>query len=318
MLDFKELPDDGILFEQLIREILVKEGYNTHWTGVGQDGGRDLVIIENLTGDLSEYKRKWLVSCKHFAHSRKSVNKEHLGNITEDCKAIGAEGYILACSTQPTSGLITRFEEIQKHQSLIIKFWDSIEIEKRLTKPNTFGLIHTFFPKSSEKYKWQIYNAYSPAFWAANFKDYFFYMSSRLSNKYPPIDTIEAIINILEKAPLYKGGKNGYSSHYLRLRGVYYDDKYSQHVAYIDYIYPRDCNEKLIIDKTELYYKLNSGFTEKEHEIMNEPTWDVLYIPEFMGGDGFDLDHKSYYEPYLKNFEYGSPRNEFLHDEINY
>jgi hypothetical protein len=116
MIDFKELPDDGIKFEQLIREILVLERFETHWTGVGPDGGRDLVIIEHLEGNLSDYKRKWLVSCKHYANSGKSVGREDIGNIIDDCKSINAEGYILACSTQPSSSLVTRLDEIASNQ----------------------------------------------------------------------------------------------------------------------------------------------------------------------------------------------------------
>lgn len=106
MIDFSELPENGVKFEQLIRELLILEGFEVHWTGVGQDGGRDLTLIEKLEGPLSNYERKWLVSCKHFANSSKSVGREQAGNITEDCRAVGAEGYILACSTQPTAGLV--------------------------------------------------------------------------------------------------------------------------------------------------------------------------------------------------------------------
>lgn len=316
MVDFKELPDDGIKFEQLIRELLVLEGYNTHWTGVGQDGGRDLVVVEKLTGDLSEYKRKWLISCKHFAHSGKSVGKDDIGDITADCNAIGAEGYILVCSTQPTANLITRLEEVKNSQKIITKFWDSIEIEKKLNKPNTFGLIHTFFPKSSQNYKWKIYNAFSPAFWAANYKNYFFYMSCRHSNTYPYLESIETIVKIFEKVPLHIDKENWWNKHYLRLRGVYYDDKHSNHVAYLDYIFPENCDKELIIDPVKLNEFLNKGFIKKYHKILNRPTWDVLYIPENIIGDSFQLDHKSYYEPYLQDFEYGNSRKEFLHDVI--
>jgi len=113
MLDFTELPEDGIKFEQLIRELLVLEEFETHWTGVGLDGGRDLVITEKLVGELSEYKRKWLVSCKHSANAGKSIGREQLGNIAGDCSAISAEGFILVCSTQPTANLVTRLGDFR-------------------------------------------------------------------------------------------------------------------------------------------------------------------------------------------------------------
>jgi hypothetical protein len=73
MLNFKELPVDGVAFEQLIRELLLRSEFEVHWTGVGPDGGRDLVVTEKAAGQLAPFQRKWLVSCKHHAHSGTSV-----------------------------------------------------------------------------------------------------------------------------------------------------------------------------------------------------------------------------------------------------
>lgn len=316
MIDFKELPEDGIKFEQLIRELLVREGFETHWTGVGQDGGRDLVVTEKLKGELSEYERKWLISCKHTANSGKSLGREQAGNISEDCKAIGAEGYILVCSTQPTASLVTRLSEIENQQKIITKFWDSIEIEKKLLKPNTFSLIHTFFPESAKNYQWKIYNAFSPAFWAANYKKYFFYLSCRHSNTYPDLESVETIVRLIEKIPIYKDKENGWDSHYLRLRAVYYDDKHCTHIGYVDYIYPDKADKKSILNPKELDSYLSKAFTTKEHKIMNQPSWDILYVPESTSSDSFQLDHKRYYEPFLKEFENGNARKELLHDLV--
>ncbi len=316
MIDFTELPEDGVKFEQLIRELLVLEGFETHWTGVGQDGGRDLVVTEKLKGELSEYERKWLISCKHTANSGKSLGREQAGNITEDCRAIGAEGYILVCSTQPTASLVTRLTEIEKKQNIITKFWDSIEIEKRLSKPNTFSLIHTFFLESSKRYRWRVYNAFSPAFWAANYKDYFFYLSCRHSNTYPYLESVETIVSLIEKVPLHKDRKYGFETQYLRLRAVYYDDRHCTHIAYVDYIFPKGTEDKAILKPKKLNDLLFKAFTKKEHKVMNLPTWDIKYREESTSSDSFQLDHKRYYEPYLKAFERGNSRGEFLHDLV--
>jgi len=316
MIDFTELPLDGVKFEQLIRELLILDGFETHWTGVGQDGGRDLVVTEKLKGKLSYYKRKWLISCKHTANSGKSLGREQAGNITEDCKAVGAEGYILVCSTQPTSSLVTRLEEIEQNQGIITRFWDSIEIEKMLLQPNTFNLIHTFFPCSSKNYKWKIYNAFSPAFWAANYKDYFFYLSCRHSNTYPYLESVETIVSLIEKVPLYKDIDDGWNSHHLRLRAVYYDDKHGTHIGYVDYLYPTGSDMDDLISPKALNDLLFHAFTEKENKIMNQPSWDVLYIEASTTSDSFQLDHKKYYEPYLKEFEKGLSREDFLHDIV--
>lgn len=317
MIDFKELPQDGIRFEQVIRDLLVLEGFEVHWTGVGPDHGRDLIVVEKLSGKLSEYKKKWLISCKHTAHSGKSVGRDQAGNITEDCNAIKAEGYILACSTQPSSSLVTRLEEIAKSQNITTIFWDSIEIEKRLLQPNTFRLIHTFFPESSKNYKWNIYNSHSPAFWAANYKDYFLYLSSRHSNVYPNLKNIEEIVSLIEKVPIYKSDEDWTDSQYLRIRAVYYDDKHSTHIVYADYILPKKCQKEDILTPVQLESLLKEAFFKVDTKDMNLPTWDIKYIYESTVSDSFELDHKKYYKPYLDKFEKGNERSVFLDDMVH-
>src|SRR5688572_14503265 len=112
MINFGELPSDGIKFEQLIRELLVRSGFETHWTGAGPDGGRDLVVVEKAEGALAPFRRKWLISCKHYVKSGRSVGIDEVRDITDACEAVGATAFLLACSTQPTAALVRRFEEI--------------------------------------------------------------------------------------------------------------------------------------------------------------------------------------------------------------
>jgi len=309
MINFAELPADGIRFEQLVRELLVLEGFETHWTGVGADGGRDLVITEQLKGELSSYSRKWLISCKHNANSGKSVGRDEETNIVDNCKAVKADGYILVCSTQTTAAMVTRLQEIEQQQQIITRVWDAIELEKRLLKPHTFGLIHTFFPESSKNYQWKIYNAFSPGFWAANYKDHFFYLSCRLSNTYPGLPGIETLVQVMEQIEL-TGHKSPYGSNqHLRLRAVYYDDKHSTHLAFVDYIYPNTTKEQEIISPGMLKKKLFDSYRRTPHDHINMPDWDIVYRAASTGSDHFDLDHKQYYEPHMKNFESGTTRN---------
>jgi len=316
MLDFKELPKDGIKFEQMIRELLIKEGFETRWTGIGQDGGRDLIIIEKLKGRLSTKDRKWIVSCKHKAHSGRSVNREELGNIPSDCSAIGAEGYILVCSTYPSSSLVTRLEEVNKNHNIITRFWDSIEIENRLLKPQTFELIHTFFPISSQKYQWKVYNTHSPTFWCANFKEYFLYLSSRYASTFPDLNDIEKFVNIFERVKIFSDIDNPYNSHILKIRAVYFDDKHSTHTIFLDYLFPKDCSEKNIKEKDELKNELNESYLAELHTNdsiwINQPSWDIRYVPESFVSDNFDENHKQYYLPFIRNFETGSHRGDFF------
>lgn len=320
MIDFRELPDNGVKFEQLIREILIKENFEAHWTGIGPDLGRDLIVTEQLIGALSNKKRKWIISCKHFANAGKkgrSVGLDDLGNIVSDCQAINAEGFILVCSTYPSSSVVRRLEEIEDNNKIITKFWDGIEIEKKLLNPNTFSLIHTFFPLSSKEYKWKIYNAYYPSFWSANFKDYFFYISSRDANIYPDLKGIETIITLYERIDVNLGIDRGFENHLLRLRSIYFDDKHSTHMVYMDYLYPRNCKKEMILKPDFIRNLLFNNFTSEDHKYINVPDWDIKYIEASFSSDHFHKDHKDYYEPYVKNYQTGSPRGKVYSDYLS-
>jgi len=150
MIDFKELPQDGTNFEQLIRELTLREGYIPHWTGVGSDGGRDLIIEESVEGLMQPpLSRKWLVSCKHNAHANqgngKSVGLADINGLIDAFNSCGADGIILACSTHPSSSVITRLREIESTKNISCKYWDGVDIEKRLMKANTYSLMQIFF-----------------------------------------------------------------------------------------------------------------------------------------------------------------------------
>lgn len=86
MIDFKELPEDGAAFEQFVREMCLNYDLHPQWTGKGPDQGRDILISERVRGPVGDFFRKWLVQCKHFAHSRKSVGRDDLGSILDDCR----------------------------------------------------------------------------------------------------------------------------------------------------------------------------------------------------------------------------------------
>jgi hypothetical protein len=311
MIDFRELPPDGIKFEQLIRELLIKSEFEVHWTGVGPDGGRDLIFIEKSEGRLAPFQRKWLVSCKHNAHLGRSVGIDDIVDFSGACEAVGAEGFLLVCSTQPTSSVVRRFEELERWGRILARYWDVIEIEKRLNTPSTLGLIYLFFPESSKNIGWNIYNTNSPSFWAANYKDYFMYLSCRLTNAFPNLKDVEEIIRRIEEIPLPEG--DNWNRHYLRPRAIYYDNKNEQFVVFVDYLYPTgELKNVLGPDQLNKYLRDGQGLYFDEESMWHLTYWDVEYIDCNQTSDSFDIDHKQYYEPFINNYKIGLSRNEFI------
>lgn len=317
MIDFSELPPDGIKFEQLIRELLIRSGFEVHWTGVGADGGRDLIVIEKSSGRLAPFERKWLVSCKHNANAGTSVGMTDVTDIKDACEAVNAQGFLLACSTQPSSAVVKRFEEINRNGNIITKYWDSVEIEKRLNTPATFPLISLFFPESSKLFGWKIYNTYSPSFWAANYKDYFLYLSSRTANTFPALNDVEKIIGKLEAIKLPEGNY-WWESHHMRPRAVYFDNKHSDFTVFADYLYPRDKKDS-VIKPQKIDEVLQDGVElySDGDAIWCAANWDIRYVPCRQGSDHFHSDHKDYYEPFMDQYKFGFARDKFI-SELRY
>lgn len=314
MLDFKELPADGVRFEQLVREMLIRSAFDVHWTGVGSDGGRDLVATERVPGILAPFSRKWLVSCKHKAHGGASVGMGDITDITDACKAVDAAGFLLACSTQPTSGVVKRLEELGKTGTILTSFWDGVEIERRLNVPELFPLIHQFLPESAKSQRWKIYATQSPSVWAAYYKDYFLYLNCRIGHAFPDLRGVEEIAARLESISL--PGED-WSKHFLRLRAVYYDDKHEQFSVFADYLYPTK-DVKAVVPPNAINAVLKSGMGLHEDGTGQWflTHWDIRYVPTHPYSDRFQLDSAEYYERFMSSFTVGFAREGWI-DEID-
>lgn len=308
MIDFKELPEDGNAFEQLIREMLLIYDLHPQWSGKGSDQGRDIIATEKLTGMLGNYERKWLVQCKHFAHSGKSVGREHVGDFVADCRQISAEGYLLVCSTQPSSSLMSKLNETsaQASNSIVTKIWDGVDIEKRLNGPRLFALGHVFFPFSYSSIPWRLYNRGDPSSWSANYKEYFLYLNSRIAGSHPGLKECERIISLLESiSPINE-------NEFIRPRSIFYDDKHGNFHVSADYLVPY--KQKPSLKPSDFNVILKDGVAE--HYLYDDGCsiiyWDILIRKTDPFSDHYHKDHPEYYIYDDANFQIGLTRGETI------
>lgn len=117
-LDFKEIPPADKAsgrqdaFELFARDALEVLGFTILlYPFRGPDGGKDLVIEEHRVGPLSDTRFKWLVSCKHLAHSGNSVTPDLERNVIERVKSAGCHGFLGFYSTPAVDG-IEKFSRI--------------------------------------------------------------------------------------------------------------------------------------------------------------------------------------------------------------
>lgn len=298
-MDFKELPVDGQALEQLVRELLFSLGLHVEWSGRGPDGGRDLLCRETLVGNFLPQDRTWLVQCKHKAHGGDSVSVNDLDDIVSSCIQHNANGYILVCSTQPSSAVVNRLEGITKNQanSISATYWDSVTLQRLLSQPRQWAIAQRFMPKSCGE--WQIYATEAPNDFVAHYKGYVFHLSNRIGSKFGHhLPSLEARISDMESLALPKG-------HFIRPRAVWHDDKNGGYRWYIDYMRPHNQNQS--ITKYELLQKLKDGWALEDGQLY---TWDINYVIYNGFSDHYDEDHYDYYTRYLPNYLGGSPRTE--------
>lgn len=137
MLDFTELSPDGNELELLIRELLFSRGFNPRWSGKGQDAGRDLLVDEVGPALFGSQSHTWLVSCKQRLSVDQAVGVSELDGIIEACAQHEATGFLLVCSTYPSSGAVTRLDELKKSGTLFTHYWDGVTVERLLSTPVT-------------------------------------------------------------------------------------------------------------------------------------------------------------------------------------
>lgn len=315
MIDFKELPDDGTAFEQFVRELLLIADLHPQWSGKGPDQGRDMIITERSLGYLDSFERRWLVQCKHFAHAGCSVGRGDVGSVIDDCRQVGAQGYFLVCSTQPSAGLVTKLDEIRNRpeNELVTKIWDGVDIEKRLQEPRCFSLGHLFFPTSFTNTPWKIYNKGAPNKWTAHYKTYFLHLSSRIAGRYPGLRECEYIIGLLET--IHPTGE----SEAIRPRAIYFDDKHEQFTVFADYLVPHKQQPALRPSDFNAILNDGQGLHSDSGTMWYITYWDIALKRIFPSSDHFDLDHYDYYDPYGGTFEVGIPRDrDFVGEMAHY
>ncbi len=212
-IDFKEIPlaNTGVgnqdTFELFARDFLEAIGYEiiTNPTR-GADNGKDLIIKEIRKG-VSEQKSeiRWLVSCKHNAHSGKSVTPSIEQNIYDRVISNNCEGFIGFYSTLPSEQLTFNLNKMP------FQIFDSEKIEKYIVGyPKFNNLFMRYFPYSYAKWK-ELFFVFEPI----KLFDFYF------KNKYPEefnlfkriFDTSENIYvalknsNTIEEFVMFKGVK---------------------------------------------------------------------------------------------------------------
>ena len=156
LLDFREIPQANVggglqdTFELFTRDFLAYLGYRiVQDPDRGADGKKDLIVDEIIKGITSEYTIRWLVSCKHYAHSGAAVKDSDEINISERLKQHSCDGFMGVYSTLAATSLTGLLSGIKNYQ-----IFDREKIESRLlSNIEGYRLAARYFPQSFKKYQ---------------------------------------------------------------------------------------------------------------------------------------------------------------------
>lgn len=159
VLNFTEIPEahkaTGLqdTFELFARDFLSFMGYKiiSH-PDRGADGGADIIVEEKRTGVGGETTVKWLVSCKHKAHSGNSVNPSDDSNVQDRVSSNKCQGFIGFYSTLASSGLATILDGLKDR--IECQIFDKERIEKELVhSARGLEIVERYFPLSLKAWK---------------------------------------------------------------------------------------------------------------------------------------------------------------------
>lgn len=142
-LGVSNLPDDFELFAQeffgVVRRMRIFKCVSN-----GADGGIDLGVEESSGGVIT----RWLVSCKHKAHSNTPVVEDEEKNIIERLAAWECDGFIPFYTTPPSSKVETLIGGVEKFGKYVERYFkDRIEREL-LDNPVGAKIAARYFPLS--------------------------------------------------------------------------------------------------------------------------------------------------------------------------
>jgi len=150
VIDFTEILDHHA-FENFCMHLLKAMGLTiTVYPAIGPDGGRDITCEEP-----SQFVRsglRWLVSCKHYAGSKKSVGVNGDAAVANKLTQHGCDAFMFFFSTPYTENFRNSVEDVCFQIRCQFKIFNCYDIENQLlSSPRFYPLIRQYFPISHDR-----------------------------------------------------------------------------------------------------------------------------------------------------------------------
>ncbi len=132
-IDFS-LIEGGENFELLCEDLVQSMGYKIEEkVSRGPDGGKDIIAVYSIKdpAGFSETHR-YLIECKHFAVSNKSVTEEDIGNVVLRMSANACGRYLLITSTVPSEKARKQLSTLSNIGNYKAEVWSKGDLRRLL------------------------------------------------------------------------------------------------------------------------------------------------------------------------------------------
>jgi hypothetical protein len=140
---------DGLMFEELVSDLLRAEGFGVEPSGVGPDGGVDIVAAQQIRYGYNEpVPFTWAVQCKFSANPRKAISPHQVGEIydilqDERFRAKNLQGFFLTTNVRLSINLVGRLRGMTQRGQYYGTWWDNRMLETLLHKHR--GIYNKYF-----------------------------------------------------------------------------------------------------------------------------------------------------------------------------
>ncbi|MBS1597326.1 MAG: hypothetical protein JST75_03815 [Bacteroidetes bacterium] len=123
-------------------------------SGIGPDGGTDILVDFILSDYINQFTRTWVIQCK-FHNEPISPKKISEINIPTLIHSNNACGYLLICKSRPTTSLTKLFQNLKEqtmHFQYKYEIWSGEEFKNKLILGHP-SIHQQFFPQYFEGLK---------------------------------------------------------------------------------------------------------------------------------------------------------------------
>lgn len=136
IVDFARI-ETGEEFEEMCEDLFIAMGFDDpppERSGRGPDAGRDFIVTEKRQSPAraASVVFRWLVQCKHKAHSGRAVYESEVGSIVDKMTLHNVDGYWLVTSTRPSTNLERVIRKIDEEKGREATFWDRNRLAREL------------------------------------------------------------------------------------------------------------------------------------------------------------------------------------------